>query len=233
MASFSTGHGARGARIVSSIVFLVALMATRSANADDSSLSPARMQATAHRYYDDEMTVSYLFGGFGAVTAGGGAVALTQSGDFAHGFGFSSLVLGSLTVLGAVGYGVAVKIRGDYYGGLADTDLARYQREEAEHIAGTTSRFWLYLGFELAETVAGAGIATYGFAAKNDFAKGVGIGVATQGIGLFVIDVPGSIRAKRYQDDVTHFTPARSGATAGFSLGGAGQPLGASFAAAF
>ena len=227
-ASFSL---VRAARFLGSMVCLLVLMATSSAQADETSPSPARMRAEAHRYYDDEMTVSFLFGGFGAVTAGGGAVALTQSGDLAHGFGFSSLIAGGLTVLGAVGYGVAVKIRGDYYRGLADTDLERYQREESEHIGTTNSRFWLYLGFELAETIAGAGIATYGFAAKNDFAKGVGIGVATQGIGLFVLDVPGSNRAKRYQDDVNHFTPPPK--TAGFSIGGAGQPLGATFAKVF
>jgi hypothetical protein len=222
----------RAARLFGFVACLFALMVTSSARADGAdlgSVSPARMRAEAHAYYDDEMTVSFLFGGFGAVTAGGGAVALTQSGDFARGFGFSSLILGGLTVLGAVGYGAAVKIRGDYYGGLADTDLARFQREESEHIGGTTSRFWLYLGFELAETFAGIGIATYGLAAKNDLAKGIGIGAATQGIGLFVLDVPGNKRAKRYQDDVRQFTPK----AVGFSLGGAGQPLGASLAAAF
>ena len=77
-------------------------------------------------------------------------------------------------------------------------------------IAGTNSRFWLYLGSELLETAAGIGIAAYGVATNDDLLRGIGTGAALQGIGLFVIDVPGAGRASRYQDQVRAFEPAVS-----------------------
>jgi hypothetical protein len=207
---------------------VIALAIPRAARADDAPVTAAQVRAEAKAYYDAEMTTSALFAGFGAVTAGGGAVTLTQPGDFARGLGVSSLVLGSLTAVGAGGYAVAVKFRGDHYTGLADQDLSLYQREEADHIAGTNQRFWLYLGSELLETAAGIGIASYGLAAKNDLYKGIGIGAAIQGIGLFVIDVPGSARASRYQDTVRRFRP-----DVGFSVGGGGRPWVATVGHAF
>lgn len=205
---------------------LFALLASGAARADDAPVSSAQVRADAHGYYDAEMTSAFLFVGYGAVTAGAGGVVLTQSGDFSRGLGASSLILGGLTVLGGIGYGVAVKIRGTYYTGLADTDLARFQREEAEHIHGTNQRFWLYLGSEIAETLAGVGIAAYGFAAKNDLSKGIGVGTAIQGIGLFVIDVPGAGRAAKYQDQLRGFKP-------GFSIGGGGRPWAATISKTF
>jgi hypothetical protein len=195
------------------------LVAPAAARADDAPVTAAQMREEARAYYDAEMTASLLFAGFGGVTAGGGAVALTQPGDFARGLGGSSLILGSITAVGAGGYALAVKVRGDHYTGLAEQDLSLYQREEADHIAGTNKRFWLYLGSELLETAAGIGIAGYGLAAKNDLYKGIGIGAAIQGIGLFVIDVPGSARAAKYQDTVRRFRP-----DVGFSVGGGGRP---------
>lgn len=180
----------------------LALTLTGVARADD-----AQMQATVRTYYGNEMTTGFLFMAYGAVTAGAGGVVLTESGDFARGLGASSLILGGSTFLGGIAYAVAVKIRGGYYTNLVDTDPVAYQREEAERIHGTNQRFILYLGSELLETLAGIGIATYGFAAKDELYKGIGVGAALQGIGLFVIDAPGAGRAARYQDEVLRFHP--------------------------
>src|SRR5262249_41583582 len=130
-------------------------------------ITPAQMQAEARDYYDGEITASLLFAAYGGVTAGTGAIALTRTGDFAKGYGFSPLIAGGATLVGAVGYAIAVKFRGAYYTGLANTDLARFKREESEHIGGTGNRFWLYLGTELLIAAAGLGAAIYGMAAKN------------------------------------------------------------------
>lgn len=182
-------------------------------------VSNAEMQAATRAYYEGEMATSFLFMGYGAVTGGAGAAALTVDGDFARGFGLSSLILGATTALGGVGYGVAVKVRGDYYNGLAASDPARFKREEEERIGGTNSRFVLYLGSELLLAAAGIGVAAYGVAAKEDLYTGLGIGGAIQGIGLFVIDAPGAGRADRYRDVVRRFTPQ-----VGVSPGGNGRP---------
>jgi hypothetical protein len=47
-------------------------------------------------------------------------------------------------------------------------------------------------------------------ATNDDLLRGIGTGAALQGIGLFVIDVPGASRASRYQDQVRAFEPAVS-----------------------
>jgi hypothetical protein len=189
---------------------LAGITGTSVAGAEEPATTVTPIEAEARRYYDDEVTASFLFGALGGVTALTGALALTQSGDFARGYGFSSLIAGGVTLVGAVGYAIAAKSRGSYFGGLASTDVARFKQEESEHIGGTASRFWLYLGTELLIAAAGLGAMTYGVAAKNDLWRGIGAGVAIQGIGLFVIDVPGSMRASRYHDAVLRFDPGRT-----------------------
>ena len=185
----------------------------------------ARMRADVHEYYAGETTTGTLFTAFGGVSAAAGGAMLTQGGDFAKGLGLSTLVLGGVTFVGGLGYVLAVKLRGGYFERLAETDPARFQEEESERLAGTKSRFWLYLGSELAVAAAGVGVAAYGIAAKDPLAKGIGIGGALQGIGWFVIDTPGKLRAARYADEVGGFraneTPSpRLGA----SIGGGTRP---------
>jgi hypothetical protein len=191
-------------------------------------LSHAEMQASVRAYYGTEFTTGLLFTAYGAVTAGAGGVVLTEGGDFAKGLGASSLILGGATFLGGIGYAAAVKLRGGYFTHLVDTDPAAFEREEADRIAGTTSRFWLYLGSELLETAAGIGIAAYGLAAKDDLYKGIGLGAAIQGIGLFVIDTPGAGRAARYRSDVERFRPNVSA-----SIGGGTRPWALTLSQAF
>jgi hypothetical protein len=210
------------------LAFAFAFARPSEARADEASSLHAQMEATTRSYYATEMTTSFLFVGYGAVTAGAGAVALTEPGDFARGFGLSSLILGGVTMLGGAGYGLAVKVRGDYYASLAHQDSAQFKREESERIRGTTSRFALYLGSEIAETLVGIGLATYGLAANNDLIKGIGMGAALQGIGLFVIDAPGAGRASKYEDEVRRFNPK-----IGVSLGGNGRPWAATIGHAF
>jgi hypothetical protein len=208
-------------------IFLFVFGAGSAANAADT-VSQAQMQKDVHNYYGSEITTGFLFLGYGAVTAGAGGATLTQSGDFARGLGLSSLVLGSVTAVGGAGYALAVKFRGDYFENLAATDPVRYKREEADRIEGTNARMPLYLGYEIVQTLAGIGIASYGFAAKNEMWRGIGIGTAIQGIGLFVIDTPGAGRAARYQDQVQKFHPE-----VGLSVGGAGRPWGATIGQRF
>ncbi len=180
----------------------------RAAGAQDLPVSPAQMKADARAYYDAEMKAAFLFVGFGALQAGGGGVALSRTDDFAKAFGWSSVALGGVTALGGAGYAIAVKIRGDYYTGLAETDLARFQREESEHLTGTHGRYVLYLATELVETAAGIGLSTYGLAAKDDVTKGIGISAAINGFALFVMDVPGAGRASAYLDELRRFHPS-------------------------
>lgn len=206
--------------VIPIVVGVLAFVVARHAAADEGPVSRAEMGDAVRGYYDSEMTSSFIFVGFGAAHAGGGAIALTQKGDFAKSFGWSSVILGGLTSLGGAGYALTVAPRGKYFTSLYAKDPAKFRQEELDHISGTNGRFALYLGFEITETLAGAGVATYGFVKDKDTLKGIGLATAIQGLGLFAIDLPGALRASRYEDQVRRFNPKVA-----FSVGGSeGQP---------
>ena len=209
-------------RAISVILAGVALGWVAPARADETPVSRAKMRDEVRAYYDDEIRAGMVFVAFGAATAASGAVLLTRDGDFERGLGWSSLIGGSLTALGGGGYALTVLPRADHFKTLFDRDPEKFKTEEAEHIAGTDRRFVLYLSGEIAVALAGIGVATYGFVKDDDLYKGIGIGVATQGLGLFVIDLPGAIRAAEYKDRVRRFNPSLA-----FSVGGGNRPWGA------
>jgi hypothetical protein len=206
---------------------LLTLAITVPARAEDGKLTRAQMADEVHGYYGSEMTSAFLFVGVGAAQGAAGGIALTQSGDFAKSFGWTSVIAGALTAIGGGGYGFTVKPRGEHFDGLIAKDPAKFKREELEHIQGTNGRFALYLGFEIAEALTGAGIATYGFVKDRDVLKGVGLGVGIQGLSLFALDLPGALRASSYEDQVRRFEPGSARARRpqlGFAVGGAERP---------
>jgi hypothetical protein len=215
------------APLLGAAAFAIACAIALPASAQDDKLGRAEMARETHGYYSSEMTSAYLFVAAGAVHAGVGGIALTQSGDFAKSFGYTSVVLGTLTAIGGAGYGFTVKPRGEHFDALLAKDPVKFKSEELDHIHGTNSRFVLYLGFEITETLAGAGVATYGFVKDKDVIKGLGLGTAIQGVSLLALDVPGAIRASSYQDEVRHFDPASARAgrpNVGFSVGDGERP---------
>jgi hypothetical protein len=179
-------------------------------------------------YYDSELFSSYTFVAFGTVTSVVGGAVRTGGGDFGKGFGWTSLLGGGLTALVGAGYGLTVIPRREYYVSLYEKDPARFKREEAEHIAGTNFRFIFYLGLELATVLGGGGVVAYGFVEDDDLLKGIGTGVALQGLGLFLLDLPGAIRASSYADEVDRFEPKL-----GVSVGIQDQPWLATVTQAF
>jgi hypothetical protein len=95
----------------------------------------------------------------------------------------------------------------DHYESLLARSPTDYRAQELDHIDGTTSRFVGYRLGELGLTLAGAGIAAYGFAADRDAWKGVGIGVGGMALPFLIIDTVNNARATRYRDRVRGFQP--------------------------
>lgn len=168
------------------------------------------MRSDLRSYYGGERTSAYVVAGLGAASVGSGAYLVTRDSDFARGLGWPLLTMGALEGVGAVFYAFEVGSEIEHYEGLLDSDPARFKREELEHIDGTTSRFVFYRATELALTLGGAGIATYGFAADKDLWKGIGIGVTAIGLPFLIIDTINNTRAQRYQDQVSAFSPGVS-----------------------
>jgi hypothetical protein len=177
-------------------------------------------------YYGGERTAAFVVMGLSVAAVGTGAVLVTRETDFARGLGWPLLTLGALEGVGAVIYAFTVGAQTDHYRGLLARDPAAFHREESEHIRGTTSRFVIYRLTELGLAVAGAGVATYGFASGQDVWKGVGIGVAALALPFFVIDTVNQARAGYYQDRLRRFDSALAlavdpaGGATSLSLGG-------------
>jgi len=177
-------------------------------------------------YYGGERVSAYVVGGMGAAAAAGGGYLVTRDTDFARGLGWPWLVMGGLETVGAVFYAFQVGGEIDHYGAQLARDPAAYRAEELDHLRGTSSRFVVYRAVELALTLGGAGVATYGLATNRDAYKGAGLGVASLALPFFVIDTLNDARASRYLDEVRRYQPAlgvgAAGAGGGWmvSLGG-------------
>jgi hypothetical protein len=196
-------------RFLFSVTLATGVVVSQFAHADE------EMRQAAEDYYGGEMTSSFLFVGAGALHAGAGVYSLTRDGDFAKSFGWSSIILGALTAIGGGGYGFTVAPRAKYFEDLAVKDRVRYVKEESEHIQGTNDRFALYLGFEITETIVGAGLTTYGFVQDKDVVKGIGLATAIQGVSLLALDIPGALRAQSYRDRVKAFGQKTQGKSTG------------------
>jgi hypothetical protein len=77
-----------------------------------------------------------------------------------------------------------------------------------DHMAGTSRRFVVYRAVEIGLTLAGAGMAGYGLAAKQDVWTGTGVGIGSLALPLVVIDTFNNARASRYLDRVRAFEPS-------------------------
>jgi hypothetical protein len=165
------------------------------------------IDADLRDYYGGERASAYVVIGIGVPAAVAGGVLAAQSGDFERGLGWPMLTMGALEAVGAVFYAVRVTDEIDHYESLLARDPADYRAKELDHIDGTTSRFVGYRLAELGLTLAGIGIASYGFASNRDAWKGVGIGVGGMALPFLVIDTINNGRAQRYHDRLQAFQP--------------------------
>lgn len=189
---------------------LVASSLTLAANAraDDASVSKDSIATAMDDYYAGEARSAYGIGALSLASVGGGAVLVTRPTDFARGLGWPLLVLGAVEGVGAVFYAFQVSSERRHYHESLAANPAGFRDEELTHMRGTTKRFIFYQATELALTLGGAGVATYGFAANKDTFKGAGIGLAAIGLPFLVIDAVNNKRAADYLDEVQRLDPA-------------------------
>jgi hypothetical protein len=159
-------------------------------------------------YYHGEEIAAYVIGGTGVAAAGAGSYLATRSDDFSRGLGWAWISFGGLEAIGAVFYALQVDGEITHYEGALARDPSAFRTEEMDHIAGTSRRFVVYRAVEIGLTLAGAGMAGYGLAAKRDVWTGTGIGVGSLALPLAVIDTFNDARASRYLDRVRAFEPS-------------------------
>jgi len=194
--------------IVVVIAFAPATVLAAPASAQPGDDTTSSMRAEMLGYYHGEQLSAYVVGGLGLAAAGTGAYLVTRDGDLARGLGWSFVALGSLEVIGAIGYALAVDGEIDHYDAALSRDPAAYRDEEAAHIEGTTSRFVWYRAIEIGLVVVGAAMVTYGWLSERDAWTGAGIGIASLALPLVVIDTINDARAHAYLESVRDFQPA-------------------------
>ena len=190
------------------LIALSLTLPTRTARADDGRVSKDAIATEMDDYYAGEARSAYGIGALSLASVGGGAVLVTRPTDFARGLGWPLLVLGAVEGAGAVFYAFQVSGERRHYRESLAANPTGFRDEELTHMRGTTTRFIFYQATELGLTLAGVGVATYGFATNKDVFKGAGIGVAAIGLPFLVIDAVNNKRAARYLDEVQRLDPA-------------------------
>jgi hypothetical protein len=170
-------------------------------------VAAAAVEGDILSYYGGEEASAWVVLGLSVACVGAGLPLVAQRSDFARGAGVPLLSLGALEGIGAVFYVFQVRAEIAHYRGQLATDPAGFRRDELAHIEGTQARFVYYRAVELALTVAGAGLATYGVVANQDLFKGVGVGLFAIGLPFLIIDTVNNGRAGRYHEQLRRFDP--------------------------
>jgi hypothetical protein len=158
----------------------------------------ARMSRETQRYFDGEKAEGWVFAGVGAGTIGAGA-ALFAAGDARRrGVAYPLAAVGLVEL--AAGVVLLLRTNSQVHdlqlqlsqspAAFRDAELARMKKVEREFV-------WLELT-ELALTVVGLGLATYGGFAQEALVTGVGTGLAAQSAVMLTFDHFAAERASRY-----------------------------------
>ncbi|MCA9584351.1 MAG: hypothetical protein KC657_03230 [Myxococcales bacterium] len=168
----------------------------------------ARMSRETERYFDGEKSEAWVFAGVGAGALGAGA-ALYAAGDARRrGVAYPLAAVG-LVELAA---GLVLLWRTDAQvhdlqlqlgqspAAFREAELARMKKVEREFV-------WLEVT-ELALTVVGLGLATYGGFAQEPLVAGLGTGLAAQSAIMLTFDHFAAERARRYTRALEALRPA-------------------------
>ncbi len=176
-------------------------------------------------YYGGEANAAYVITGLSVASIVGGSLLIARGSELARGFGWPLLTLGSAELIGAVFYAFQAAAELDHYQETLARDPGAFQEEELEHIHGTTSRFVYYRAAELGLVAIGGAIAAIGGVTDHDLVAGIGLGISTVAVPVFIIDTINQRRAVDYQDGIRSFraSVAPLGGDGGWSLSIAGR----------
>jgi hypothetical protein len=190
----------------------VALLALTSAvargqTAPEGTLSSAQMSELLRAYGEGETSASIPFFTTGAVGVASGAVLLGQGGKMGHGAAWPLLSVGGVEMLA----GALLATRSGHFEALQaqlGRDPQAFAREERHHLYLIRDRYQPFLlSLEAAVAVAGGVMAGLGSSQQQPTLEGVGIGLALQGVALFLLDWAVLDRARAYLSALALFLP--------------------------
>ena len=196
--------------IVRSVSVLV-LLFSATVYADDfqDSLSPQQLSALMHTWCDGERLSIIPFASTGAATVIAGAAMLGGSDSAAaHGAAWPLLTVGALEILAGIVFAARAGPHQVTLDHLLAEDPKEFAKVERAHLHRIRDRFQPFLLIaEAAVTVVGGVTAGVGGYRHLDTVTGIGIGVAIQGLALFLLDWAVLDRARAYTSALDLFMP--------------------------
>ncbi len=185
--------------------FLVAMVLAGAAAADEptaelkASLSKEQIRAFMHTDGRGEGGSVLPFSILGGTTALAGGLLLTTDNKIAQGAAWPLLTIGALEIIGGLIFALREGPHTQHLDALLDSDPAEYARVERKRVFRIRDRFQpILLSVEAAICAGGGAMAIAGAVVHRETLMGVGIGLAIQGLALFLIDWAVLDRAKGY-----------------------------------
>jgi hypothetical protein len=163
------------------------------------------MSQDIQTYFDGEEREGFAWLALGGPGLGAGIVAVSQPGDLAKGIAAPTLLLGGIHEF------IGLYLLGITEGRVADLrrnfalDPRTVAAAEKVRIDGVIRGFKWLTGIEIGLAGCGAALIAVGAAGKEDFALGVGIGLAVESLVTLLLDNFAWRRAKRYAAQLATF----------------------------
>jgi hypothetical protein len=172
------------------------------------SLSRAQIGALMHTDGEGERNSVIPFATMGAATVIGGGLLLATDSKVGQGAAWPLLTFGALEIVGGLIFALRGAPHMRHLDALLASDPQEFARVERLRVHRIRDRFQpILLIAEAAICVGGGAMATAGALSHRDTLTGVGIGLAIQGLALFLIDWAVLDRARAYATALDMFLP--------------------------
>ncbi len=148
------------------------------------------------------------FATMGTATVLSGSLLLATDNKVAQGAAWPLIGFGALEIIGGLVFAVRSASQTRELDALLASDPAEFARVEQKRVYRIRDRFQpILLVAEAVICVGGGAMATAGAVSHRDTLTGVGIGIAIQGLALFLIDWAVLDRARAYATALDMFVP--------------------------
>lgn len=171
------------------LVVLVLMSASVAVAESENTVNP-QLRAALKTYFRGERTaglVAFTVSGASALTAG--SLLVASNTDLGRSAGWVNIGFGALELVAGLYFGLSSFGREQSLAALLAKDEAEFVRAERSRMERITTRFQpILLGVWGATGLAGGVLAGVGAASRDDVMLGLGLGLAVQGLVMFLLD---------------------------------------------
>ena len=173
-----------------------------------SGMSAADLSSLMHTWCDGERSSIIPFASTGVAGLAAGGMLLGSDSQVGHAAAWPLLTVGALEILAGIVFAARAGPHKAELDKLLAEDPAAFAQVERAHLHRIRDRFQpMLLIAEAMVTLAGGVTAGAGALRHQDTVTGLGIGIAIQGLALFILDWAVLDRARAYTTALDLFTP--------------------------